>query len=637
MDLCVRDMVGRAAERFSDGIDAAVLTTFTFSPYFFEVNVLPTLFGIERRGAEARRADVNDRLAQVPVAVFYDAAGLSGGGEEVRYQAWPIRLSGAGKNGRVGPFFHPKLVILAGRILRDGVSYPTVYMNCGSANLTLSGWGQNIEALAETWIDCADLPAHAPLRKFLTWLRKRLPAGSECPAIHHIIHTLKGMKRRGHSGPELYISGAGITQQSLPDHLRLGQSQKWDSLTVLSPYWSGPAELNRLLGAFNARQITLVPGGNAMRRFGLTPAHQSALSQPVEIKELARDISDLDRFAHAKMYFLRKERGQHLRVAIGSCNATDAALRAKGGNVEAMLLYSIEKHRQTRVTPNLKALDLARTASFSEEEEAPQSIPFDLTVVFDWKAMEYIICFHDALPECSDIALTLPNIASPLSINADRCEKHISCKDGPGKARTYSVFFKHGSNTRSQAGLISEINLDHSTRDYTPALTALEIIDGLRDPPAALARALGRRQDSTDDDTDATVASAERSLNLYDFYAALRQFRWRDGVMPVAPKDRAQCVGDLITRPSSLLNLARAVYEEGNPPVHRFAVILEISQILHEYRSILSPGHLDEIRNAMSKARKDMLSEISAGPYARMYPPQQVLSWFEDQLLACKD
>jgi hypothetical protein len=275
----VREVIAKAAACFENGVEAAVFTTFTFDPRFFEANVLPTLFDVETRNVEARRIGVNARLADVPVAVFYDAAAQPSGGGDVRYQTWAVRLPGAGENGPKGPYFHAKLTLLAGRCREGDETYPAIYVNCGSANLTLSGWGRNLEALAETWIDDADSPAYGVLLQFLTWLSaERLPGRAQCEALDLVIKVLEEIEPYGGKGPELHITGIAPGTPTLAHQLRKGQRRAWDTLTVLSPYWSGPETLPGLLKSFNAKTVKLAPGINGEGLYGLTPDHLDALT-----------------------------------------------------------------------------------------------------------------------------------------------------------------------------------------------------------------------------------------------------------------------------------------------------------------------------------------------------------------------
>jgi hypothetical protein len=69
--LTIRERLGEAV-RFFAKLDAALFTTFSFNPDFFEQNVLPTVLGVEAPNPAAARPAVHARLCEVPVTVFYD-------------------------------------------------------------------------------------------------------------------------------------------------------------------------------------------------------------------------------------------------------------------------------------------------------------------------------------------------------------------------------------------------------------------------------------------------------------------------------------------------------------------------------------------------------------------------------------
>ncbi|MGF7176751.1 hypothetical protein [Azospirillum doebereinerae] len=644
MSVRVREAIAQAAARFSGGVEAALFTTFTFDPRFFEANVLPTLFGVEARGAEARRAEVNARLAGVSVAVFHDAAALSGGGaSDYRYQTWAVRVPGAHEGARKGPYFHPKLMLLAGRYEHEGETYPAVYLACGSANLTLSGWGHNLEVLGETWIDDADAPAHAELVRFLTWLRK-LPRSrqAECQAIRDVLEILREMGSYGATdGPELHINGIGGGQPTFAQRLRLGQTQRWDCLTVLSPYWSGSKKLPKLLEALNAREVKLVPGASREGAFGLAPAHLEALdSQGVSTCVL--EDGEANRFTHAKLYALSKERGNHLRVAVGSCNMTEAAHKKTGGNVEAMLIRSLDLKKARRsALPKLRPLDLQGKAFTDESDDPPAGLPFDLTVLFDWKDRSYAVWSSEPPTYCTGVVLRLPAVGDVTLGMA--CEnRRIACPQGPGKARGFTVTFTRNAEPVSIAGLFSEINLDHSTRDYTPRLSAGEIIDELRERSSGLIRCLERHRlvDEDPDGAGPDTGLEETAFNLYDFYATVQGERWKalGQALPrrAPPHERMRRLADLVSGPSSLMKLARAVEEDRLSPVHRFAVILEVHRVLHANRPLLDDAHLGEIVMLLTQSRAAVRAEIADGSGADAPgTPDELLDWFEAELVAC--
>ena len=87
--------------------EGVVLTTFNLSGTFLEDQALPAVLGVEATTAASRRAKLHQRLATTPCTIFYDPTTAPRIFGKFRYVARPIPLPGR--------FFHPKLVVIAGR------------------------------------------------------------------------------------------------------------------------------------------------------------------------------------------------------------------------------------------------------------------------------------------------------------------------------------------------------------------------------------------------------------------------------------------------------------------------------------------------------------------------------------------
>ncbi|HKR38383.1 MAG TPA: phospholipase D-like domain-containing protein [Paraburkholderia sp.] len=156
----------------------ALFTTFGFEAEFFEANIVPLLLKCDE-GMSAhtavRRLQLNEKMCAMPpdalpkIEVFFDEHASVAGVPWLPYASHPVRLSGA---------FHGKVILLR---LESPVqdaplsAAPDVrwVLGCGSANLTLKGWWENIEA----WHFTAPFAASAvpadilpDLTEMLTWL-----------------------------------------------------------------------------------------------------------------------------------------------------------------------------------------------------------------------------------------------------------------------------------------------------------------------------------------------------------------------------------------------------------------------------------------------------------------------------------
>ena len=165
----IRERLVAVAARLAH-VDVALFCTFNFHADFFEQNVLSALFGAEPGAPRAvREARVHKGLLTTRVGVFYDASMLKPSRRRFRYAATPVYL-GQSK------LFHPKNIVLFGR---DAPGEQWIYVAAMSANLTMSGWGKNVEGVADTWIHArTEQPARA-LFDFLAWLKDESRPGSD--------------------------------------------------------------------------------------------------------------------------------------------------------------------------------------------------------------------------------------------------------------------------------------------------------------------------------------------------------------------------------------------------------------------------------------------------------------------------
>jgi hypothetical protein len=234
-------------------VRAGVFTTFTLDPAFFELHVLPLLFGQPFSQVEkARRIQLEEALRSVEhLAVYYDRSGLSqdAAPAQLDYRRIDVR--------RPTGVFHPKLILLlvdepVEEHESDGVKivpYQSLVVGVLSANLTRAGWWENVECAHFEEVRDRDLDAarssfrqdllniirqiracaaedeeHAALDRIHAFLRDRAPTGR-----------FEHASARGQWYTRLF-SGQG--RQSLPDwlrELRLGRHE-WN-LEVISPYF----------------------------------------------------------------------------------------------------------------------------------------------------------------------------------------------------------------------------------------------------------------------------------------------------------------------------------------------------------------------------------------------------------------
>ncbi|MEA2049683.1 MAG: hypothetical protein U9O56_02975, partial [Campylobacterota bacterium] len=114
-------------------IKKAYFTSFNLDVDFVESYILPPLLGETQiknnNNMRLKREDLNTKLKKVEIKFFYDPSMLSFNYKQTLADMYPVKQ----ENG----VFHPKVIYL------EGVN--SKYIIVGSGNLTVSGWGRNIE------------------------------------------------------------------------------------------------------------------------------------------------------------------------------------------------------------------------------------------------------------------------------------------------------------------------------------------------------------------------------------------------------------------------------------------------------------------------------------------------------------
>ncbi len=316
--------------------------------------------------------------------------------------------------------FHPKVIYLEDT---DGKRV----VGAGSANLTLSGWGRNLEAFqfyeVTTWKN------YREIRDFFMRLCKA--ADISC--------TLR--ERPGFaSKSENWTFVHSYQDTTFPEQLLAGAAGR--DLAVWSPYL--PRDLGGFIGKLQAAagiedlRIHLVPDrlegkylrtewSDELERM-LAGGHLAAYDNPVPRHERTE-------LCHAKLWKLPG------KLAIGSWNFTGPgsnSIRDEHGqwspdnNIEAGFIveddHGWQKAHGKRLT--LGAGDFASPAKLDEESLKVDPLPpFDLHVTFDWHAHSYVFVGQWLGTDARDVfSVRLPGVSERV-----RLEWNAQCQPGsPG-------------------------------------------------------------------------------------------------------------------------------------------------------------------------------------------------------------
>jgi hypothetical protein len=379
---------------------SAVFLTFQLDPGFFEQEVLPVLLGIPlSHAAPIRLVQLEDALRELPgeIALYYDANGLVAGDSgsaklDVRRIAVQHRTG----------IFHPKnvLLLVEAEEADDGAyRAQTLIVGSLSANLTRSGWWENVEAGHIEEIAEGDITRlKEDLASFLDGLRRKTVADTEHRALREILAFLRSVS------PRLKKSASGILHphfytgsQSLPDFLEdtAGDTLRETYLEVISPYFDDAASctpLETLIDRFHPKEVRVFlprsASGEALCRPELYEAVRALPGVrwgrlPKDILRLRRSDDAGERFVHAKVYRFFTQNPKREICFVGSANLTSPGHQT-GGNVETGFLVD----RRPPQRPDFwLSVDERRPVEFqvrTEDEGAAASGGTRLNLRYHW-------------------------------------------------------------------------------------------------------------------------------------------------------------------------------------------------------------------------------------------------------------
>lgn len=341
---------------------SAVFLTYQFDSGFFEQDVLPVFVDIPLSHAVSiRLVQLEDALREVAgqVAVYYDSNGLvtgDAGSAKLDIRRIPVQH-------RTG-IFHPKNVFL---LVEDeepdenGFHARTLLIASLSANLTRSGWWENVE--------CCHIEAVAEgdrtrlkddVAGFLESLRRKASAENEHLALREILGFLKSVEQRQRKSSDGLLHTHFFTgRESLADFLEqtAGANIRGAYLEIISPYFDDAEQctpLTTLLERFSPREVRVfLPRSAAGEALVRQELFESVRDLPdVQWGRLPKDLIRLgrsdeagERFVHAKVYRFFTQNPKREICFVGSPNLTSPAHRS-GGNVETGFLVDMVPPRR---------------------------------------------------------------------------------------------------------------------------------------------------------------------------------------------------------------------------------------------------------------------------------------------------
>lgn len=378
----------------------ALFTTFTFEPSFFEQEVLPVLFHYHfSKRLDTRTRQLGEALTTLPqrIAVYYDAQHLPRPSERrpppsLDIARLPVRVNTGD--------FHPKLMLL----LAEDDEGEVLLVSTSSANLTRSGWWENVEACHVEEVRAgAKCSFRGDLIKALRDLRKGVKSGLEHAALERVLTFLSGVDPfqpltwNGKLQPQFY---SWSTRQSVVEFIaeKTKSAVAGWNVEIISPFFdkhSARSPLRALCDTFDPKEVRVFMPRNESGQAECEHAfYQDVASVPkVRWATLPKQVTKSSawekhqsRSVHAKVIRFFKDRREVW--FIGSANFTSAGHSAKGGNHECGFLIEVDVPRGSRPAFCLE-LDGEEPKAFappaSESEEESDGDLSRLQLRFDWR------------------------------------------------------------------------------------------------------------------------------------------------------------------------------------------------------------------------------------------------------------
>ena len=621
----VRQRLVQVAAHFAI-IDVALFTTFTFNADFFEQNVLPALFGGEPEDRRAmREARVHKGLLSTRVATMYDASLVKPSKRRFRYAALPVYL---------GPerLFHPKNIILFGR---DADGERWIYVATMSANLSISGWGQNKEGFADIWIHAKSEQPAKELRDYLQWVQKRRSRADVLLAAIEAWEELRS--QRGLVDPDgirpdakrdlrLYFSPL---HQSLWSFLK-EEYGALQSVVAGSPYWGSSSQAARELKGIDLELIA----SRCAPNFKTVNLGKDTLSQLYSDEASTPRVhawrGEAGRFHHLKVYRIRTGRGEF--TGLGSCNFTDRGQFWNAhGNVEAMLFDRVSLDLPPKAPLTNGDLPLE-----SRSDDPPSILPAYVSLQYNWRNGTFSWRL-EGNTQVLPATLQIPDRGEPVLMTPAEIEGE---RKGELLARTFTFAFQCGE---VHTGLVEELNVAESSLVYGRPLPARDILESWRagsaaepDPPADDdTEEKGKEESALPEDEVLEPKPKEEPFDWFLFYRCVQDMRAR----LEQAKDDPRLLADLVLiRSDSVIALSDSVLAGSMMPVGNWLVVKECVELLKPYRGMASllKGRLRRLEMQLQTLKEQVERDIENELLMRRVSskPAELVAWYDHQLSA---
>jgi hypothetical protein len=374
-----------------DRLVAAVFLSFQFAPEYFEDSILAPLCGVENRGSPAiRRLLLEERLRELEqVLVLYDHAGLEPDGplrQEVR--AVPVAWSR-------GVVHAKHALLLVERKGDTGAPRTALILLTTSANMTRTGWGQNVEIADIERLEAgATTSLRGDLLGLVGSLRRLIGADEQYSSLERIGTFIRDRLTGATGLPRLWL-GHQTLAEFLVEHIGVRRGR----IELIAPFVDDTAAPVRSLADALSPAEVVVWFPRDRNDLGAAPASwrdgvRSTRGAGFGDLRLDRSLgkgSDGQRFVHAKVIRVVDPATRRTWTLAGSPNLSQRGhagwqTSAPASNVEtAMLRVAVDGVRWLEPLDAGKEPGTAERVLDPKDEDPPGLL---VRVRFDWETRQ---------------------------------------------------------------------------------------------------------------------------------------------------------------------------------------------------------------------------------------------------------
>ena len=554
------------------------LTSFNLSIEFVETHLLPALLGenkppVGRMDFETLQLELLER--EIDIRIFADKRMIHRSDRKRTaievHAVTPRQLRDFSFS--ADSLFHPKVIYLEAK---DG----RAVLGTGSANLTVSGWGRNQEAMLFRKV--ATQEQSDQIKAFFKPLlvasndNTRLSLGKKywgADQSWEFVHSL---------------AGRPFLERLLPDDVAVRK------LAVWSPYFTG--DLAGFLVTLRSSRkqpsliVQIVPD---LLEGRIRTQWQDALAQQLQSGQLSFHANPVERhqnseMCHAKIWVTSSQ------MAVGSWNCTRPGSNILTSREDGLSDNNIEAGILLRQASNLGALlgeawKMSRSNFSSLEQlneqklEVPEELPFDIAVDFDWREQVYTVRIDWVDTKREGYFLKLPDVASAHPVAPQkRVPLQIAVADPKHLLTNHYFVVCYGANEVYQ-GIINQTTLEQRRAEGYASLD--ELLDSripnrqgnCGDGDTVL------RGENSDNDEDGDPLPLPATVHVSSYFRLFRAMDTFAGEIEGA-KSSEQLERNVFVRPGCLAELREKIVlrsaGSGAGTVYQWFLVLEYRRLV---------------------------------------------------------